>query len=228
MNAMTENVGTRLDAVQNHARTASNLQPQGIKRFMDIAGALAGLIVLLPIFIILALLIKAGDPKGPVFFTQRRIGKHANQFRIIKFRSMVHNAEERLADDPVLYRKYIGNSYKLEPEEDPRITPIGRFLRKTSLDELPQLINVLKGDMSLVGPRPIVRDELKEYGERAVDLLSVKPGVTGHWQVEGRSGIGYPERVDLELHYVRHQSIWLDVKILFKTIWIVIAGRGAY
>ncbi|MFC4776797.1 sugar transferase [Paenibacillus sp. GCM10023252] len=198
------------------------------KRVMDISGALVGLIILLPVFIILAIIIKWSDPKGSVFFKQKRIGKDSNIFSIIKFRSMVHNAEERLKSDPVLHTKYIANSYKLDPSEDPRITPIGRILRKTSLDELPQLINVLRGEMSLVGPRPIVRDELQEYGDKVDDFLSAKPGVTGYWQVSGRSNVNYPERVDLELHYVYNQSVWFDIKILLKTVWIVVLKRGAY
>ena len=149
-------------------------------------------------------------------------------FNIYKFRSMATNAEQRLKEDPVLYEKYVANNYKLEQDEDPRITSIGRFLRKTSLDELPQLFNVFKGEMSLVGPRPIVAQELKEYKDRKDDLLSVKPGVTGYWQVSGRSDVGYPERVDLELFYVYHRTIWLDIRILFATVISVLLKKGAY
>lgn len=199
-----------------------------IKRDLDIVLATIGIIVLIPLFLVIAILIKVQDPKGPVFFRQPRIGKQAKVFNIYKFRSMITGAEQRLKDDVELYNKYVANNYKLEPKEDPRITSIGRFLRKTSLDELPQLFNVLKGEMSLVGPRPVVSQELKEYREKKVDFLSVKPGITGYWQVSGRSDIGYPERVDLELYYIYNKSIPLDLKILVTTVWSVILKRGAY
>ncbi len=198
------------------------------KRSMDLVASLIGLILLSPLFLVLAVLIKIEDRSGPVFFKQKRFGKNSNMFSIYKFRSMATNAEQRLKEDPVLFQKYVANNYKLEQDEDPRITSIGRFLRKTSLDELPQLLNVLKGEMSLVGPRPIVAQELKEYKDRKNDLLSVKPGVTGYWQVSGRSDVGYPERVDLELYYVYHRTIWLDIRILFATVVSVLLKRGAY
>uniref|UniRef100_UPI00403F3FAB sugar transferase n=1 Tax=Paenibacillus sp. KS-LC4 TaxID=2979727 RepID=UPI00403F3FAB len=213
---------------KSEARTLTLSLQAAAKRMIDVVCSLAGIIFLLPVFMLVALLIKISDPKGTVFFKQKRIGHKGNTFSIIKFRSMLHDAEQRLRADPVLYKKYIDNSYKLDPSEDPRVTKIGSFLRKTSLDELPQLINVLKGEMSLVGPRPIVRDELKEYGEKAVPFLSVKPGVTGYWQVSGRSDVGYPERVDLELFYVYNQSVWLDLKILYRTVIIVLLRKGAY
>jgi len=198
------------------------------KRTIDLAGSLFGIILLSPIWLTLAAILKIQEPSGPVFFRQDRIGRHMRPFKIIKFRSMVVNAEERLRADPELYRKYIENNYKLEPEEDPRITRLGRFLRKSSLDELPQLFNVLAGQMSLVGPRPVVREELREYGDRMMEFLSVKPGVTGYWQVSGRSSVGYPERADLELYYVSHRSGWLDIKILVLTVWHVMLKKGAY
>ncbi|NGZ78187.1 sugar transferase [Saccharibacillus alkalitolerans] len=198
------------------------------KRSMDVVASLIGLILLSPVFLVLAVLIKLEDPKGPVFFKQKRFGRNSNMFSIYKFRSMATNAEQRLKEDKALYEKYVANNYKLEQDEDPRITSIGRFLRKTSLDELPQLLNVLKGEMSLVGPRPIVAQELKEYKDRKDDLLSVKPGVTGYWQVSGRSDVGYPERVDLELYYVYHRTILLDIRILFATVVSVLLKKGAY
>ncbi|TKC17136.1 sugar transferase [Robertmurraya kyonggiensis] len=199
-----------------------------IKRLIDIVGALFGLLLTSPIFLIISLLYLFGENKGPIVFKQSRIGENGKEFKIYKFRSMVVNAEEKLKTNKLLYAKYIKNSYKLEPEEDPRITKTGRFLRKTSLDELPQLINVLKGNMSLVGPRPVVTDELKEYKEKVSDFLSVKPGITGYWQVSGRSNVHYPERVNVELHYVYHQSLLLDIKILLKTITAVFLRRGAF
>ncbi|MDA2157399.1 sugar transferase [Bacillus cereus group sp. Bc253] len=207
-------------------------KPSGIylclKRAMDLCGAIVGLIIFSPIFLLISILYMTGDNKGPVFFKQIRMGKNGKEFYIYKFRSMIVNAEEKLRSNEVLYKKYIDNNYKLEPDEDPRITKVGQFLRKTSLDELPQFLNVLKGDMSLVGPRPVVQEELIEYGERKGEFLSVKPGLTGYWQVSGRSDIGYPERVDLELHYAYNASLWFDIKILLLTVKNVVAGKGAY
>nr|WP_255262835.1 sugar transferase [Bacillus wiedmannii] len=200
----------------------------GLKRGMDILGAICGLIIFSPIFLLVPFLYMRGEGKGPVFFKQERIGINGKSFYIYKFRSMVLNSEEKLKRNQLLYQKYIQNNYKLEPEEDPRITGVGRFLRKTSLDELPQFINVLKGEMSLTGPRPVVEEELKEYGDRTELFLSVKPGITGYWQVSGRSEVGYPERVDLELYYVYKKSIFMDVKILFLTCVQVLLRKGAY
>ena len=199
-----------------------------MKRTIDIVGASAGLILTLPIFILISILYLFGENKGPVFFGQNRIGKNGKSFKMYKFRSMIVNAEQVLKNDKKLYAKYLENSYKLEPEEDPRITKIGRFLRKTSLDELPQLITVLKGDMSLVGPRPVIEEELKEYNERLSEFLTVKPGVTGYWQICGRSDVGYPERADLEFYYIDHQGVKLDTKIIVNTVLLVITRRGAY
>ncbi|MGG3764342.1 sugar transferase [Heyndrickxia coagulans] len=169
-----------------------------------------------------------GENKGPLIFKQKRLGKNGKLFYIYKFRSMVVNADEKLKKNKVLYQKYIKNNYKLKPEEDPRITNLGRFLRKTSIDEIPQLINVLQGKMSLVGPRPIVEEELKEYKDRKMEFLSVKPGLTGYWQICGRSNVGYPERVDLELYYVANKSFKLDFMILIQTFIAILRGRGAY
>lgn len=198
------------------------------KRLLDIVGSIVGLIVLLIVIFPLSFFYAMGSNKGPLFFKQERIGQKGNVFYIYKFRSMITNAEEVLKKDGKLYEKYVTNSYKLEPEEDPRITAFGRFIRKTSLDELPQFFNVLKGDMSLVGPRPIVQDELDEYREKKDLFLSVKPGITGHWQTCGRSNINYPERVDIELYYMYSQSFWLDIKILLKTVIQVLMRKGAY
>lgn len=199
-----------------------------IKRFIDIIGAFSGILLTLPIMLVIISFYQFGPNKGPVFFKQIRIGKDGKEFYIYKFRSMVVDADKKLKENTELYAKYIRNSFKLEQDEDPRITDFGRFIRKTSLDELPQFINVLKGDMSLVGPRPVIREELQEYGNRDNEFLSVKPGVTGYWQVSGRSNVGYPERVDLELYYVYNQSLKMDISILFKTVFIVILKRGAY
>ncbi|MBT2718158.1 sugar transferase [Bacillus sp. ISL-57] len=199
-----------------------------IKRVIDIIFAFAGLIITLPIFIVISLLYMFGNNKGKVFFRQNRVGQNGEMFKMYKFRSMIVDAERVLRNDEVLYKKYLQNNYKLEPEEDPRITKLGNFLRKTSLDELPQLINVLKGDMSLVGPRPVISEELKEYSNRLEDFLAVKPGVTGYWQISGRSDIGYPERAELEFYYIDHQGFKLDLKIITNTFLLVLTRKGAY
>lgn len=199
-----------------------------LKRAMDIVGAVIGLIIFSPFFVVIPIMYQFGDAKGPVFFKQKRIGKEGKEFYIYKFRSMVVDAENKLKANQELYNKYLTNNYKLEPSEDPGIMKVGNFLRKTSLDELPQFINVLKGEMSLVGPRPVLHEELKEYGDRVEEFLSVKPGVTGYWQVSGRSNVGYPERVDLELYYVYNQTIYFDMKIIIMTAINVVLKKGAY
>ncbi|MEG0576850.1 MAG: sugar transferase [Bacilli bacterium] len=198
------------------------------KRIIDIVLSILGLIIASPVFLLITIFYLFGESKGPLVFKQQRYGEKGNKFDIYKIRSMVVNADERLKANKQLYKKYLQNNYKLEQWEDPRITKIGRFLRKTSLDELPQLINVLKGDMSIVGPRPVVEEEIKEYRHFKDDFLSVKPGITGFWQISGRSNVGYPERVELELYYVYHQSLLLDIKIILKTIIVVIFKKGAY
>jgi exopolysaccharide production protein ExoY len=199
-----------------------------VKRVIDIIGGMVGILVTLPCLLVISCFYFYGTNKGPIFFKQVRLGKNGRKFYIYKFRSMVVDAEQKLKSDEKLYQKYLNNNFKLEQEEDPRITSFGRFIRKTSLDELPQFINVLKGDMSLVGPRPVVLEELNEYKNKKAEFLSVKPGVTGYWQVCGRSGVGYPERVDIELYYVYNKSLLLDIKIIFKTVIQVAARKGAY
>jgi exopolysaccharide production protein ExoY len=199
-----------------------------IKRGFDIFSAIFGLIIASPIFLFLMVFNLFGESKGPLLFKQKRYGKYGKTFYIYKFRSMVVNADEKLKANKELYEKYVQNNYKLEQDEDPRVTKLGRLLRKTSLDEIPQLINVLKGEMSIVGPRPIVEEELVEYKHLKDEFLSVKPGITGYWQISGRSDVGYPERVDLELYYVYHQSLLLDIKIILKTIIVVFLKKGAY
>jgi exopolysaccharide production protein ExoY len=198
------------------------------KRTIDIVGAILGLVLTSPLFLLISIFYLFGESKGPIFFKQVRVGKNGKRFYIYKFRSMIVNAEEKLKADKELYEKYLRNNYKLEPHEDPRITKLGRFLRKTSLDEIPQLINVLKGEMSLVGPRPVVVEELREYGDRVREFLSVKPGMTGYWAVSGRSSVDYPERVDLELFYVYNQSLLFDLQIIIKTVVTVLLRKGAY
>lgn len=199
-----------------------------IKRCLDIVGASIGLIITFPCFLFICLAYLFGKNRGPLFFKQLRVGQFGEKFYMYKFRSMIVDAEQVLKEDKALYKKYLNNNYKLEQHEDPRITKLGQFLRKTSLDELPQLFNVLKGEMSLVGPRPVIQEELKEYESRLEDFLSVKPGVTGYWQICGRSDVGYPERATLEFYYVDHKGLKLDIHIIMKTITLVLLRKGAY
>ncbi|MGE9833143.1 sugar transferase [Streptococcus orisratti] len=211
-------------------KTNNNILYHTIKRFLDIIIGLIGTVVLVfPISFIIFVVYKMKGYKGSIFFTQVRNGQYGKKFKIIKFRSMVENAEEVLKSDEELYKKYIQNSYKLPANEDPRLTSIGNFIRKTSIDEFPQFVNILKGDMSFIGPRPILDKELEEYtAEEQKILLSVKPGATGWWQVSGRSEVFYPERCELELYYPRNQSLVLDLKIFFLTIKKVFTREGAH
>jgi len=195
------------------------------KRIMDLLGAFLGIILLLPVFIIVAICIKLEDPKGPVFFKQIRIGKDGKNFYMYKFRSMVVDAEERL-NDLLKYNEVSGAMFKIK--EDPRTTKIGKFIRKTSIDELPQLWNVIKGDMSLVGPRPPLPREVEQYTKYDMQRLLVTPGCTGLWQVSGRNDLGFNEMVELDLKYIRERSILYDLKIILKTIKIMIKPNSAY
>lgn len=197
-----------------------------VKRLLDIVVATLLLIFFAPLFALIAFWIMLDSP-GPVIFRQLRPGMGGRLFRVFKFRTMRADAEDLLRSDPSLYERFIKNGCKLPESDDPRITRPGRWLRKTSLDELPQLINVLRGDMSLVGPRPLVGPELDYYADRAIALLSVKPGMTGLWQVSGRSRVGYPERADMDMKYVRSWSLLRDLWILAMTVPAVLLQRGA-
>jgi exopolysaccharide production protein ExoY len=201
-------------------------EPPLLHRLLDIAGAAFLLAVFAPVIVVLALLVR-WKMGAPVIYKQKRVGMLGRRFSIYKFRSMVGNAESWLRESPEIYRRYVDNNFKLPEDEDPRITPLGRFLRRTSLDELPQLWNVLRGDMSLVGPRPIVPEEVAMYGEYAGMLLRVKPGLTGAWQVTGRSNIPYPERARIDLRYVAGRSLRGDLRILLQTVPAVLRRRGA-
>jgi len=198
-----------------------------VKRLMDVLLAGLGVVILSPLLLVLAVLVKLTS-RGPVLFGQWRLGEGGRPIRVYKFRSMAVDAEARLQDmlaaDPSLRAEYEA-TYKLG--DDPRVTPLGRWLRRTSLDELPQLFNVLHGDLSLVGPRPIVADEIAKYGSAAAVILRVSPGVTGLWQVSGRSDLDYAERVRLDMDYITHWSLWLDLRILAATIPAVLRRRGA-
>lgn len=196
-----------------------------IKRAIDIFGSSLGLIVLSPLFLIVGYMIKKEDSGGPIFFSQDRVGKNGKVFKMYKFRSMCIDAEERLAL-LLEHNEVEGAMFKIK--DDPRVTRIGKFIRKTSIDELPQLWNVLKGNMSLVGPRPPLVREVVEYSEYDKQRLFVKPGCTGLWQVSGRNHIGFNEMVRLDLEYIESQRIIFDIKILFRTVVIIIRPNGAY
>ena len=198
------------------------------KRLIDVVFALLGLIILSPIFLIVFVILKIDSPASPAFFKQERVGRYGKPFAIYKFRSMVPNAEAILKADPQLYQKYVDNGYKLPKKEDPRITSLGAFLRRSSIDELPQFWNMLRGDMSLVGPRPIVTEELKEYGDQVDLFLSVRPGALGLWQASGRSLIEYPERTKIELEYVANAGFWYDIGIVFRNVIAIFKSEGAY
>ncbi|MDF2792147.1 MAG: Priming glycosyltransferase, partial [Neobacillus sp.] len=195
------------------------------KRAIDVMGSFIGLVLLSPLFLVVALLIKIEDPKGKVIFKQVRVGKNGKKFNIYKFRSMVSNAEE-LLDKLLDCNETSGAMFKMK--DDPRITHIGHFIRKTSIDELPQLVNVLAGDMSLVGPRPPLPREVAEYTEYDKQRLLVTPGCTGLWQVSGRSEVGFEEMVELDMKYIRNRSILNDLKIVFKTFLVVFTSKDAY
>lgn len=194
------------------------------KRIMDLVGSILGLVVLSPIFLVLAIIVKIDSP-GPVFFAHKRLGHNGKLMKIYKFRTMVINAEELLNNLSPEQKEEFARNFKLE--NDPRITKVGNFLRKSSLDELPQLLNILKGELSIVGPRPIVEKEIKNYGIYSEKLLTVKPGLTGNWQANGRSDTTYEERVEMDMQYIDNRSIWLDIKIIFKTFSAVIKKQGA-
>ena len=213
--------------INRHHRVAVNNKKGYLiaKRIMDICGALIGLICLSWLFLIVALLIKLEDPKGPVFFKQVRVGKDGKEFYMYKFRSMVTNAEE-LLESLLPLNETTGAMFKMK--NDPRVTKIGRFIRKTSIDELPQLWNVLKGEMSLVGPRPPLPREVAQYTEYDKQRLLVTPGCTGLWQVSGRSNVGFKEMVELDLQYIRKRSIFFDLKIIFKTILVLFGSKDAF
>ncbi|WP_191566666.1 sugar transferase [Metabacillus idriensis] len=196
-----------------------------MKRSIDVAGSLIGIILLSLLFVSVAVAIKLEDPKGPVFFTQKRVGKNGQVFNMYKFRSMVSDAEERLID-LLAMNEVSGAMFKMK--NDPRITRIGKIIRKTSIDELPQLFNVLKGEMSLVGPRPPLPREVDEYTEYDKQRLLVTPGCTGLWQVSARNSVGFDEMVELDLYYIQNQSVMFDIKIIVKTFSVLLGSKNAF
>jgi lipopolysaccharide/colanic/teichoic acid biosynthesis glycosyltransferase len=218
------------DLLRDHASKRVSLS---LKRLLDITGSLLGLIILAPLLITLSIWIKLTS-KGPVYFRQERVGRFGRPFVLLKFRSMFIN------NDPTIHKEYVkqlicsveneqdcNGVYKIQ--NDPRVTPVGRFIRKTSLDELPQLINVLKGEMSLVGPRPPIPYELEFYNVwHRRRILEMKPGITGLWQVRGRSTTTFDEMVRIDIRYSKQWSLWLDLSLLLQTPWAVLKGKGAY
>jgi Undecaprenyl-phosphate galactose phosphotransferase WbaP len=215
------------DAISKNANFFIAWWRDFVKRAVDVCGASTLLIVLFPILVVIAIIVMRD--RGNVVFGHPRIGRKGRTFQCLKFRSMVRNAdkvlENLLATDPKAREEW-NRDFKLK--NDIRITPVGRILRRTSLDELPQLWNVLRGDMSLVGPRPIVRQELARYGSDVDYYLMLKPGITGLWQVSGRNNTDYPTRVSLDVYYAMNRSLALDVLILFKTVKVVLEKDGAY
>ena len=195
-----------------------------IKRLIDIIGSLIGIILLSPIYIIIAILIKFDSP-GKIDFGHTRKGKGGKDIKVYKFRTMYSNANEIFESFTSEQKEEYYKNFKLD--NDPRVTKLGGFLRKTSLDELPQLFNILKGDMTIIGPRPIVEKEISKYGNKAEKLFSVVPGLAGYWQANGRSDTTYEERVEMDMYYIDNMSFYLDVKILFQTAISVLKGEGA-
>lgn len=198
---------------------------RGIKRLFDVVASSIGVVVISPVLLIIAICIKVDDPHGPVFYTQTRVGKDGHEFKIIKFRSMVSNADELLAK---LQDQNEVDGAMFKMKDDPRITWVGRVIRKYSLDELPQLINVVTGSMSIVGPRPPLVSEVEQYTEYDKQRLLVTPGATGMWQVGGRNDVDFDEMVRLDLTYIQNRSVWLDLKIMLETVKVMIKPNGAY
>ncbi|MFJ6962719.1 sugar transferase [Lactiplantibacillus plantarum] len=210
-----------IDAGRQHRRYGYRF----IKRVFDFVASLLGLIILSPLFLLIAIAIKVEDPKGAVFYSQTRLGRGEVPFKMYKFRSMVSNADE-LLEKLLKDNEIDGAMFKMQ--DDPRVTKIGRFIRKYSIDELPQLLNVLQGSMSLVGPRPPLPREVEEYSDYDKQRLAVKPGCTDLWQATVRNSVGFDEMVKLDLTYISKRSVAFDVYILFKTVVIMFKPNGAY
>lgn len=202
------------------------------KRFVDIIGALVGCIILLPLTLCIWIVNIIAKDNGPVIYAHNRIGKDGKEFKMYKFRTMCNDAFEMVKDDETMKKYFTEEQIKewkenFKIDNDPRITKIGKFLRKTSLDEMPQVLNILKGDLSIIGPRPVIKEELEKYGKNRKKFLSVTPGLTGYWAANGRSETDYEERMQMELYYVDNISLKLDTKIFFKTVISVLKREGA-
>ena len=220
---------TGVDKVEKEIKTNKKVLYKITKRAIDIIGAIIGIILLIPTIILVYIARKIlKEDQGPLFYKQLRYGKNGKIFKLYKFRSMCINADKKLKeylDNNEDAKNEFEKTHKLQ--KDPRITKLGNFLRKTSLDELPQMINILKGEMSFVGARPVISEEVEEYGVNKDKFLSVTPGLTGYWQVNGRSNTTYEERMLIELYYVENCSLWLDTKVFFKTFITVFKKEGA-
>lgn len=195
-----------------------------IKRVIDILGSFTGLLLFSPLFIIIALIVKFTS-KGPVFFSQKRVGRNGKAFDMYKFRSMVVNAEE-LKEKLAAQNEMSGPMFKMK--DDPRVTKVGKFIRKTSIDELPQLWNVLKGDMSLVGPRPSLPKEVAQFEGWMYKRLEVKPGLTCYWQVSGRNNIDFEDWMKLDVKYVEERNFWIDIMLIFRTVGVLFGDKNAH
>lgn len=204
--------------------TQKNIYIKYIKRVCDIIISSIALIILSPLFLIIGILIKI-ESKGPVFFLHERVGKNGKSIKIYKFRTMVKNAEELFQKFSLEQINEFERNFKLQ--NDPRVTKMGRMLRKSSIDELPQLLNILKGELSLIGPRPVIKEELEKYKNNKEKFLSITPGLTGNWAANGRSCTSYKERMNMELYYIDNISFKLDTKIFFKTLQTVLKREGA-
>ncbi|GEB77851.1 sugar transferase [Sporolactobacillus inulinus] len=222
-NSLTINIGQETRNLKEKIENQKNYL--FAKRAMDLIGSLTGIILLSPVFIVIALLIKLEDRKGSIIFKQLRVGKDGKQFYIYKFRSMVTNAEE-LLDKLLDKNETTGAMFKMK--NDPRVTRIGHFIRKTSIDELPQLFNVLVGNMSLVGPRPPLPREVEKYSNYDKQRLLVTPGCTGLWQVSGRSNVGFKKMVKLDLEYIENRSFILDIRIIIQTMLLMLWSKNAF
>lgn len=209
--------------MEKHSNIYSNFYLT-VKRLFDIAASLFALLITLPLTLVVSLCIYLDD-RGPIFYTQERIGKDGKPFRIYKFRSMCQNADDKKKE---LTEQNEVNGAMFKMSNDPRVTRVGCFIRRHSIDELPQLINVLLGNMTVVGPRPPLPEEVNQYSKHDKERLKVKPGCTGLWQVSGRNSLDFDEMVELDINYIEHASLLLDMKICFKTIWIMIYPNEAY
>ena len=209
--------------MEKHSNIYSNFYLT-VKRLFDIAASLFALLITLPLTLVVSLCIYLDD-RGPIFYTQERIGKDGKPFRIYKFRSMCQNADAKKKE---LTEQNEVNGAMFKMSNDPRVTRVGCFIRRHSIDELPQLINVLLGNMTVVGPRPPLPEEVDQYSQHDKERLKVKPGCTGLWQVSGRNSLDFDEMVELDINYIEHASLLLDMKICFKTIWIMIYPNEAY
>lgn len=219
-----DNINTSSKTMEISYKEKSSIFYNFIKRVADVVLSLVAIVLFSPIFLIVALVIRI-DSKGKVVFGHERIGKDMNKFKVYKFRTMYENSNEIFNNFSEEQKREYYINFKLD--NDPRITRVGSFLRKTSLDELPQLINILKGDMSIVGPRPIVEKEIEKYGGYAEEVFSVLPGLTGYWQANGRSDTTYEQRVQMDMYYINNRSLLLDFKIILKTFISVIKKEGA-